>query len=239
MLDADPPEQRVELVRYVTGRVDVGRAGPAELVGQDPVLPVDRHVREGGLDADAGHGEVAGDAVTGCGHDGLEPFGPLERGDLRAGPQVDAVRLVEGGDQRADLAAQDPVQRDLAGEDQGDPDPELGQRGRDLAADEPRAHHDRVPTRYRLPLDRVALGLRAQVMEPGQAGSRDREPPVASAGGDQDLGIAEFLARVQGDRVRGGIDGRHDGSMTTVDLVVVVPAAGLTYQPARSSSDRR
>ena len=121
--------------------------------------------------------------MTGCGHDGLEAFGALERGDLLAGPQVDAVRLVEGADQPADLAAQDPLQRDLAGEDHGDPDPELGQRGRDLAADEPRAHHDRVPARYRLPLDRVALGLRAQVAEPGQAGSGTvsfrLRPPVA------------------------------------------------------------
>jgi hypothetical protein len=42
MLDADPPEKRVEMVRHVAGRVDVGRAGPAELVDTDPVILRDR-----------------------------------------------------------------------------------------------------------------------------------------------------------------------------------------------------
>ena len=42
MLDPDPPEERVKMVRHVAGRVDVSRAGPAELVDQDPVILRDR-----------------------------------------------------------------------------------------------------------------------------------------------------------------------------------------------------
>jgi hypothetical protein len=42
MLDPDPSEKRVEVVRHVAGRVDVSRAGPAEPVDQDPVVLRDR-----------------------------------------------------------------------------------------------------------------------------------------------------------------------------------------------------
>jgi hypothetical protein len=42
MLDPDPPEKRVQMVRHVAGHVDVSRAGPAQLVGQDPVILRDR-----------------------------------------------------------------------------------------------------------------------------------------------------------------------------------------------------
>ncbi len=42
MLDADPPEKRVTMVRDVASRVDVNRAGPAQLVGKNPVCPRDR-----------------------------------------------------------------------------------------------------------------------------------------------------------------------------------------------------
>src|SRR4029077_19858440 len=65
VLDPDPPEQRVEMVLHVTGRVDIGRAGPAELVGQDPVVPRDRDVGDDEFYAAPRHGEVARDTVAG------------------------------------------------------------------------------------------------------------------------------------------------------------------------------
>ena len=53
--------------------------------------------------------------MTGGGHDRLQPFGPLERGHLVSGQQLDPVRAVDGADQCADLAAQDLFQRDSSG----------------------------------------------------------------------------------------------------------------------------
>ena len=186
VLDPDPPEQRVEKVRHVTGRVDVGRTGPAQLVGQDPVLLRDREaVRTSGtmpMPATAkSHAIRWPAAVTTASMRSV----PSKAVTCFAGPQFDAVRAVERADQRADLAAQDRLERDLAREDGGHMDSELGQRGRHLAADEPRAHHDRAPPRHRLPLDRVALGHRAQVVNPGQVSPGHPEPPVASSGRDQ------------------------------------------------------
>ena len=95
------------MVRHVAGRVDVGRAGPAQLVGQDPVLLRDRAAADIGLDADARHGEIARDPLTGAGHDRFQAFGALEGGHLISGPQLDTLSAVDGADQRADLAAQD------------------------------------------------------------------------------------------------------------------------------------
>ena len=61
------------------------------------------------------------------------------------GPQLDPLRAVDGADLRADLPTQHRLERCLAREDRGHLDPELGQRRRYLAADEPHAHDDRVP----------------------------------------------------------------------------------------------
>ena len=131
---------------------------------------------------------------------------------------------MDGADQRADLAAQDVLQRGSAREDRGHAHPELGQRGRHLAPDEPHAHDDRAPVRHRLPLDRVAVGHRAQVVDPGQAGPGDPEPPVPPSGGYQELVVPKLLARVQDDRVRGGIDGFDARSAETVYVMFGVPA---------------
>ena len=120
---------------------------------------------------------------------------------------------------------------DLVGEDRGHLDAELSQRGRDLAADESRAHDDCAPARHRLLLDRVALSFGPEVVDSGQAGARDLELPVAPAGRDQDLVISELLVRVQGHRVRGGIDGHDAGAAAELDVVIGVPA-GRSYVPA-------
>jgi hypothetical protein len=131
------------------------------------VLLRDRDTRDVGLHADAHHGEITPDAATGSGHDPFHAFGALEGGDLVCGQQLDAVRAVKGADQRAYLAAEDRLQRGPAREDRGNPHSELPQRGRYLAADESHAHDDRAPARHRLPLDRVAFGHRAQIVNPG------------------------------------------------------------------------
>jgi hypothetical protein len=130
--------------------------------------------------------------MAGAGHDRLDPFGTFERGHLLSGQQLDPVRPVDGGDQRADLSAHHPLQRGLAGEDRGHLNAELRQRGRHLATDEPHADHDRALTRHRLLLDRVALGRRAQIADPGQLGPWDPEPPVTRSGGYEGLLVADL-----------------------------------------------
>jgi len=145
---------------------------------------------------------------------------------------------VDGADQRADLSAQDPVQRGPAGKDRSHPNPSCRQRGRHLATDEPHADHDRAPARRRLLLDRVALGHRAQIVDPGQLGPANPEPPVTRSGGYEDLLVADLLARAEDDRMRGRIDAATLALRTSTPCSAYQPA-GLTYQPSRSSSDRR
>jgi hypothetical protein len=193
VLNPDPPEQRVKMVRHVTSHVNVGRASAAALVGKDPVLLRNRDRRDLRLYADSRHGEIALDTVTGSGHNRFQALGALEGGDLVPGQQLDAVRLVNGADKRADLVAKDAPQRGPAREDSRHLNSQLGERSRYFAADESHAHHDRAPARHRFPLDRVALSHRAQVVHARQIGSGDAEPPVASSGGYQSHLVAEFF----------------------------------------------
>src|ERR1019366_3117031 len=99
VLDTDPAEYRVQMVRDIAGRVDVGGAGPARFVDQNTVILRDRLTRDGrhhGLNPDTSHGEVARDANAAGGRDRLQPLGPFERGNLISGEQLDAVRAVDG-----------------------------------------------------------------------------------------------------------------------------------------------
>ena len=117
-------------------------------------------------------------------------------------------------DQRAGLVAQDPFQRVCPWEDRRDLHPELGEGGGYLAADEPHAHHDRAPARLRLALDRIAFGDRPQVVDAWQLSAGYPQRPVLSAGRDQDLLIAQFLSRRQGQGVR-----RHDLNQSTCGMM--------------------
>ena len=87
MLDANPPEKRVQVIRHVAGRVDISRAGPAQLVHEDsaPRRAGRSSAWRIGDYPDAGDGEVAPDMLSAGGHDRLQPPGPLERGHLLSG----------------------------------------------------------------------------------------------------------------------------------------------------------
>ena len=156
------------------------------LVDEDPVVLRDRATREGrdlGLDPDADDGEVARDAIAAGGHDRLDPLGSLERGDLISGAA--ARPRSRGGSRRTAAPSSSPRTRSRGppGKDRGHPNPELRQGGRHLATDEPHPDDYRVPIRGGLALDRVALGDRTQLVDPGQLGpgkvSRRLRPPVA------------------------------------------------------------
>ena len=128
-------------------------------------------------------------------------------------------------DHRADLLAQNPFEGYALREGRGHPNPELRQGGRDLAADEAHAHDDRVAIRHGLALDRIALGHCPKLVDPGQLGAGDVEPPVPPAGGDQDLLVLDLLARIEDHLVRGGIH-RGNGRLEPFDIVLLVPVGG-------------
>ena len=82
------------MVGHVAGRIDVGRAGPAQRVGQDAVILRDRgtgHNPGLGGDPDADDREVTRDPLPAAGDDCLQARPAIERGDLLAGQQFDAV----------------------------------------------------------------------------------------------------------------------------------------------------
>jgi Lyase len=198
VLDPDPAENRVEMVGDVASRVDVSRAGAAQLIDKDAVLLGHRGPRDGrhvGLDPHADDGKVAPDALPVGGHHRRQPLGPLERGHPGSSQQPDPVRAVNRTDQCAGLLAQDPVQRVSRRKNGGYPDPELGQGGRHLAADETHAHHYCALAHCGFALDRVALGHRPQIVDPGQVGPGNAQPPVPSSCREQDLLVFQLPAR--------------------------------------------
>src|SRR5438270_136342 len=80
------------------------------------------------------------------------------------------------GDRRADLLAQNPLERHPPREDRGDPDSELREGSRHLAADETHAHDHRVSIRHGLALYRVTLSSkRCRSVAPGEAGPDDHD----------------------------------------------------------------
>ncbi len=196
MLDTDPPEYGVEMVRDIAGRIDVSGAGPAQFVDKNAVGLLDRrrngrHIR---INPDATDGEVARDTIAAGRPDRLQPLGALERRHLVPSQQLDAVRAVDGADHCADLLAQDLLQGNSPGKDGGNANPELCQGGRHLATNEAHADYYRAPIRHSLALDRVAVDHRAQVMDPGQPSPGKLKPPGSASSGYQDLLIRQLPA---------------------------------------------
>ena len=212
------------MVGDVAGGVDVSGAGATVLVHQDAVLLRHRR-REGrhvGLDPDADDCKVALNPIAVGGHGRLHAFGPFEGDDLSLGQQLDALREVKPADHHADLLAQNPFEGCALREGRGHPNPKLRQGGRDLAADEAHAHDHRVAIRHSLALDRIALGHCPKLVDPGQLRPGNVEPPVPTAGGDQDLLVLDLLARLEDHFVRGGIH-RGNGRLEPFDIVLLIP----------------
>src|ERR1022692_4354676 len=229
VLDTDPAEYRMKMVRDIPGGIDVGGAGPAQFVDQNTVilrdgLPCDG--RDLGLNPDTSHGEVACHPDAASGRDRLQPLGPFERGNLVSGEQLNAVRAVNGTEYSSDFPAQHPLKGESAGKDGGHVHPELRQRGRHLGADEAHAHYYRAPTRHGFALDRLALSDRAQVVEARQVSPRKLEPPVPSTRGYKDLLVLQLLTRAEEHCMRGGIDDRDTGPNEPVHVVLLIPAGG-------------
>ena len=171
-----------------------------------------------------------GDAITVRGHGRLDPIGPLKRGDLSFGQQLDAVPRWN-----APITAPTSLPRTLSrgtlwGKAAVTRTPSCV---REAATSQPMKL---MPTTtacrigHGLALDRVALRHRPKLVDPGQLGPRNVEPPVPPPGGDQDLLILDLLARVQHDVVRSGIH-RDDARFEPLDVVLLIPVGGSDVPP--------
>ena len=138
---------------------------------------------------------------------------------------------MDARDRLADLGAHDPFERRLAREDRGHRHAKLGHGGRHLAADESHAHDHRAPTSSRLPLDRVALCDRPQLVDAGQLGPGDLKAPVAPARRYQQLLIADLLSGVERHRVRSAIHGDDVAFAEQLDVVLPIPGRRLDVPP--------
>ena len=164
---------------------------------------------------------------------------PSNARDAVAAEQLDAVLAVDRGERRCDLLAEHALERQLPWQHRGDVHTELRQRSGDLAADEPHPHDHRVPACHGLALDRVALGDRAQLVDALELGAGDlerggcarRSRSAASGRRAPRRSRARRCARWRRSRRR-RIRERRSTSCSSYQ------AAGLTYQPSRSSSER-
>ena len=65
------------------------------------------------------------------------------------------------------------------------------------------------------------------------------EPPIPSPGGDQGLLVLELLTRVHDDLWAAGLTKATRSVSVSTSFSSSHHSSGLTYQPSRSSSDRR
>ena len=122
-----------------------------------PGLLGERHARG---DADAGHDQVAVDRVAVPGADALDAAGALQRSDVLAEPERDAVLDVQVAVDGADLVAEDLRQRQLVGRDHRDVDAGLAGGGGDLDPIQP------APIATRRPLcSKAACSASASALE--------------------------------------------------------------------------
>ena len=112
--------------------------------------------------------------------------------------------------------AEHPIQRGLEQFEDGDLEPQLAERGRDLGPDEPHAHDDRAPRVGRRSTDCVGVGDRAELVDAGQVRAGNFHPAVPNAGCHE--------RPIEGDALPVG---QCDGPFPWVDRPRSHPQAGL------------
>src|SRR5690606_24448525 len=208
-------EQRVVGAGHVAGGEDVGVGGAERGVHEHAVVDLEpgRGGEPGvGFDADASDDGVGLDAGA-VGE--ADASGDLL--DLDAEPQVEAVGAVEVGEGRADPFAEDAQQRLASGLQHGDVDAGGAGGGGHFEADPARADDGDPGGAGQHVAEAFAVVDGAQVE--GVAGQAAR----GGAGGEQQLGVAEFVAGGQGDFVGGAVDGGDRGAGEDLDALVGVP----------------
>ena len=131
----------------------------------------------------------------------------------------------------ADALAEHALERDRRRLDHGDVEAELARRGGDLAADPAGARdHDRG-ARAQPFAQRIAVGHAAQVEHAVEVAPRNRQPPRAGAGGEQQLVVAQQLAVAERHRLRRRIQAGDRGGGAQLDVVAIVEAGAVDVEP--------
>ncbi len=230
VLDADPAaEQRVERVRDVAGGEDVLIGGAQGRVGQHAVADFEpgaggQVVVRGRADAD--DQDVGRDlgAAGGDDHAGAELDRPLAEAELHA------VRLVQAGEDGAELGTELVVQRaGLRLEHGHRAVGRAGGRG-GLQADPagPGHHHPRAPLERRT--QPVGIAHRTQVEHLLAVGAGEGEAARRGAGGEQQpvVGHLPVTARPGGGHGgRAAVDGRDGDTLAQVHVVFGVPLGSV------------
>ena len=197
VLDAQPAEHGMEVIRHVAGGVDIRHIRPAGFIDQDPVVQGDLAVADGvndRLDPDPQHRKVTVDPRALGGDRARHLHRTLEPNHLVLGQQLYAVVSVNAGHYLADLIAEHGRQRRRTVEHRGHLDTQLAKRGRHLGPDEAHPHDDRARPRLGNLADRLTLRLGSQLIDPGQRCARHPKSPVASSGAEQERVRKGFAA---------------------------------------------
>ena len=196
----DPPGQRVESGRHVTGRDHAGQVGPADPVHQDAVPQLDAggcqplDVRDR---ADPDHDDVGGQRAAVREPHGGDPVRPLQRGDADPGDQRDAVRGMGFGQLAGQPLAQRQGQRHGGQLDQRHLDAEFPRGGGYLGADEAAAGDHQAGAGHQLGAEQVRVVQRAQGVHAAEQGATVPLPrqlaittPAASTGSPRSTSTA-------------------------------------------------
>src|ERR1700736_2210540 len=161
VLHAQPPENRMKVVRNIPCRVHVGRAAATALVDEESVVGRDTAPPRNvvcRIDTDPHDGEVAFQHPSASSLNAHHAAVSLECDDAVVWYERDSLLTMDCRHHRSHLIAEDLRQRTCAAEHRGDIDTQLLQRSGDFASDEAHADHDGATSWYGNTLDGIAVG---------------------------------------------------------------------------------
>ncbi len=180
-----------------------------------------------GHDADADEDEVGGQPRAIDQLDVLDPaITAGDPRDLRAKAELDALAAVRFGKKTRGVDRQDPAHRPVGQFDDVHLSAVAARDRGEFKADEPGADHHDVVRRGEPVAQQVGLGEGAQITDAVELDPGQRRHPVARAGGEHEMAVAEALARGKTHGSAHPVDLAHPGSREVVDAVVVVEGIG-------------
>ena len=148
----------------------------------------------------------------------------FERLDSGFGHQLDAVAPVHVAVERAELLAEDALQRHGRRFDDGHVETALTRRGGKLGPDPAGSDHGHLRAGLEARSQRVAVGERTQVVHSVEAGAGHPDLARLRAGGDQQPVVGGPRIAVDEDPVLGRVDRRDPGRGQQLDVVLLVEA---------------